>query len=92
VFLAIEMMQEMFVNMNPSILHELQKYHPQAFAKFVECKHSFMYKMFVDNIQRGIKAALFRLRYQYRINRADALRNCYDGNSTKPFFRRLNSD
>ncbi len=60
VFLAIEMMQEMFVNMNPSILHELQKYHPKAFAKFVEHKHSFMYKVFVDNIQRGINEELFR--------------------------------
>ncbi len=60
VFLAIEMMQEMFANMNPSILHELQKYHPKAFAKFTEHKHSFMYKVFVDNIQRGIREELFR--------------------------------
>jgi AcrR family transcriptional regulator len=60
VFLAIEMMQDMFANMNPSILHELQKYHPKAFDKFTEHKHSFMYKVFVDNIQRGIKEELFR--------------------------------
>jgi AcrR family transcriptional regulator len=60
VFLAIEMMQEMFVDMNPSILHELQKYHPTAFEKFIQHKHSFMYKIFVENIQRGLQEELFR--------------------------------
>lgn len=60
VFLAIEMMQEMFVDMNPSVLFELQKYHPKAFDKFLQHKHTFMYKVFVENIQRGIKEELFR--------------------------------
>lgn len=60
VFLAIEMMQEMFRDMNPSILYELQKYHSRAFEKFLQHKHTFMYKVFVENIERGIKEELFR--------------------------------
>jgi TetR/AcrR family transcriptional regulator, cholesterol catabolism regulator len=60
VFLAIEMMQEMFRDMNPSILYELQKYHSKAFEKFLQHKHTFMYKVFVENIERGIKEELFR--------------------------------
>ena len=60
VFLAIEMMQEMFMDMNPSVLFELQKYHPKAFEKFLQHKHTFMYKVFVENIQRGITEELFR--------------------------------
>ena len=60
VFLAIEMMQEMFQNMNPSILFELEKYYPKAFEKFKEHKYSFLYKVLRENIERGIGEELYR--------------------------------
>ena len=60
VFLAIEMMQEMFQNMNPSILFELEKYYPKAFEKFKEHKYSFLYKVLKENIERGIAEELYR--------------------------------
>lgn len=60
VFLAIEMMQEMFQDMNPSILFELEKYYPKAFAKFKEHKYSFLYKVLKENVARGIKEELYR--------------------------------
>jgi TetR/AcrR family transcriptional regulator, cholesterol catabolism regulator len=60
VFLAIEMMQEMFQNMNPSILFELEKYYPKSFEKFLQHKYSFLYKILTDNIERGIAEELYR--------------------------------
>ena len=60
VFLGIEMMQEMFQNMNPSILFELEKYYPKSFEKFLLHKYSFLYKVLKENLQRGIAEELYR--------------------------------
>lgn len=60
VFLAMEMMQEMFENMNPSILYDLEKFHPRAFEKFREHKYNFLYNVLKENMERGVKEELFR--------------------------------
>ena len=60
VFLAIDMMQEMFQDMNPSVLFELEKYYPSAFEKFTQHKYSFLYKVLKENIERGITEELYR--------------------------------
>lgn len=60
VFLAIDMMQEMFQNMNPTILFELEKYYPKSFEKFKQHKYSFLYKVLKENIERGISEELYR--------------------------------
>jgi TetR/AcrR family transcriptional regulator, cholesterol catabolism regulator len=60
VFLAIDMMQEMFQNMNPGILFELEKYYPVSFEKFKQHKYSFLYKVLKENLQRGISEELYR--------------------------------
>lgn len=60
VFLAIDMMQEMFQNMNPVILFELEKYYPKSFEKFKQHKYSFLYKVLKENIERGIAEELYR--------------------------------
>ncbi|MEI9955780.1 MAG: TetR/AcrR family transcriptional regulator [Ferruginibacter sp.] len=60
IFLAMDMMQEMFQNMNPAILHELEKYYPVSFEKFKQHKYSFLYKVMTENIQRGIAEELYR--------------------------------
>lgn len=61
VFLAIDMMQEMFQNMNPTILFELEKYYPQSFEKFKQHKYSFLYKVLKENLERGIAEELYRV-------------------------------
>jgi len=61
VFLAIDMMQEMFQNMNPTILFELEKYYPASFEKFKQHKYSFLYKVLKENIERGIAEELYRI-------------------------------
>jgi AcrR family transcriptional regulator len=59
-FLALDMTQEMITKMNPSILYDLEKYHPKAFTKFSEHKNKFLYKIIKDNLERGIEEELYR--------------------------------
>src|SRR5215204_4073533 len=59
-FLAFDMTQEMFAEMNPAVLYDLQKYHPAAFKKFHEFKYTFLYNVITNNLQRGIKEELYR--------------------------------
>ncbi|MEO6220560.1 MAG: TetR/AcrR family transcriptional regulator [Ginsengibacter sp.] len=60
VFLAMEMVEEMFENMNPTILFDLERNHPQTFNKFQHHKHSFLFMVIRENIERGKKEELYR--------------------------------
>ncbi len=60
VFLAMEMIQDMFSNFNPSILFDMQRNHPNTFEKFSKHKNSFVFQVVKDNVKRGIKEELFR--------------------------------
>lgn len=59
-FLAFDMTQEMFANMNPVVLYEMEKYHPTAFKKFHEFKYGFLYKVIYSNLEKGIGEELYR--------------------------------
>jgi AcrR family transcriptional regulator len=60
VFLAMEMIEEMFENMNPAILYDLERNHPQTFKKFLHHKHSFLFMVIKENIERGKREELYR--------------------------------
>lgn len=60
VFLAFDMISEMFANMNPSVLYDMEKYHPGTYKKFKDYKNVFLYQMIRNNIERGIAAELYR--------------------------------
>ncbi len=60
VFLAMEMVKEMFENMNPSILYDLEKNHPDSFQKFLQHKNKYLYQVLKENIEKGIKEELYR--------------------------------
>jgi TetR/AcrR family transcriptional regulator, cholesterol catabolism regulator len=60
VFLAMEMVVEMFRTMNPSIIHDIQKYHPMAFAVFQKHKNEYVYDVMRDNLSKGIREELYR--------------------------------
>ncbi|MDQ3278548.1 MAG: TetR/AcrR family transcriptional regulator, partial [Bacteroidota bacterium] len=59
-FLAFDMTQEMFANMNPVVIYEMEKYHPSAYKKFQEFKYGFLYKVISGNLQRGISEEVYR--------------------------------
>ena len=60
VFMAFDMVQEMFSNMNISVLHDMEKYHPACYKKYLEYKNGFMYQMIRSNIERGMKEEVYR--------------------------------
>lgn len=60
VFLAFDRVQEMFANMNPAILFDMEKYHPDTFKRFREYQTGFLYSMIKANLERGVKEGLYR--------------------------------
>ena len=60
IFLVMEMMAEMFKSMNPSILYDMQKYHPAAFSKFQKHRNEYLFNVCTQNLERGIKEELYR--------------------------------
>jgi len=60
IFLVMDMMVEMFKTMNPSILFDMQKYHPAAFRKFQLHRNEYLYNVCKQNLERGIKEELYR--------------------------------
>jgi len=60
IFKVMEFVDVMFRNMNPSMLYDLEKYHPGGYRKFLEHKNKFLYEMIKKNIERGIKEELYR--------------------------------
>lgn len=60
IFLTMERIIEQFRNMNPMILYDLQKFHFDAFQKFLKYKNDFLGDVIRKNIDRGIREELFR--------------------------------
>ena len=60
VFKAMDMVEMMFRNLNPSILYDLQKYHPKAFARFLKHKNDYLYSVIHSNLERGIAEEFYR--------------------------------
>jgi len=60
VFLSFDIMEEMLKTMNPSVLFDMQKYHPSAYKKFEDFKNGFLYKIIKSNLERGVKEELYR--------------------------------
>ncbi|MEO5984772.1 MAG: TetR/AcrR family transcriptional regulator [Ferruginibacter sp.] len=59
-FLAKDMLTEIFKSMNPSVLFDLQKFHPETFSIFLKHKNEFILSMMRQNILRGISEDLYR--------------------------------
>jgi len=59
-FLCSDTVQEMFANMNPAILFDMQRYHPVVFKEFENYKKNYVHAMIKSNIQRGIAEGLYR--------------------------------
>jgi len=60
IFLAMDMVQAMLSSINPNLLYDLEKYHPQAFNKFKEHHNQFLYHVLKNNLERGIEEKVYR--------------------------------
>ena len=49
-----------FEGMNPSLLFDLQKYHPKAWGAWVNHKNKFIRESVVSNLKQGIEEGYFR--------------------------------
>jgi TetR/AcrR family transcriptional regulator, cholesterol catabolism regulator len=67
IFMAIDDMQDMLKQLNTSIVHDIQKYHPKSFQKLNEHKQEFFYKIIKDNLECGIQEGLYRPEIQVDI-------------------------
>lgn len=59
-FMALDMMQEMMSQMNPVVLFDLQKYHPEVYRKFYEHKNGFLFDVIRTNLEKGIREEYYR--------------------------------
>ena len=60
VLFSMELLEEMFENMNPTILFDLERNHPQTFKKFLHHKYSYLLEIIKQNIEKGISEELYR--------------------------------
>ncbi|MEO6723498.1 MAG: TetR/AcrR family transcriptional regulator [Ferruginibacter sp.] len=60
IFMAMEMVVEIFGPMNPSLLFDMEKYHPKSFSMFQKHKNDYLYSIIRENMQRGIREDLYR--------------------------------
>ncbi len=60
VFLAMEMMQGMFANMNNSILFDLERSHAETYKKFKDFKYQYLLNILRENIERGKAEQVYR--------------------------------
>ena len=66
-FRAMEMVEQMFRTMNPSVLFDLKKYHPGAFSILEKHKNDYLFNIIRSNLQRGISEGLYRPEIQVDI-------------------------
>jgi hypothetical protein len=60
IFISMEMMTNEMAETNPIVVHDLKKFYPDAFRKFVSFKSAFYYNIIADNLKRGIKENLYK--------------------------------
>ena len=60
IFLSMDIADQIFRNMHPSVIFDMQKYHPQAFSRFLKHKNEYLYSIVFKNLERGIKEDLYR--------------------------------
>lgn len=60
IFMAMDMVLDIFSRMNPALIFDMEKYHPKAFKKYNDHKEKFLYTMVKENLEAGISEGLYR--------------------------------
>lgn len=60
IFRIMEHLQLIFRSMNPSLLYEIEKYHPQAWTNFTNYKKNCIHHSIAENLRKGIEQGLYR--------------------------------
>ncbi len=59
-FLITLCLRKHVFKINPTLLHDLQKYHAEAWSYFLDFKNSYVRGYMEDKIRRGVKEGFFR--------------------------------
>ena len=59
-FITMEQIQLQLSNMNPILLHDMQKFHPSAYQQFRKHKDVFLFELIRANLQWGIEEGYYR--------------------------------
>jgi hypothetical protein len=54
------MVMEMLKMMNPTLMFDLQKYHPSAYRKISDHKNKFLYQLIRENLEQGVAEGYYR--------------------------------
>lgn len=60
IFLTMEVTLEQFRDLNPVVLHDMEKFHFDSYQRINRHKQDFLLKIISDNIDRGIREGLYR--------------------------------
>ena len=60
IFLSMRMVEGQFRNLNPIVMHDLQKFHLKAWGLISEHKDKFVLQLIRSNIERGKREGLYR--------------------------------
>jgi pheromone shutdown protein TraB len=56
----MDFIREIFSDMNPTMMHDLEKFHPQSYKIFLDHKNKYLYQMIRANLERGLQEELYR--------------------------------
>lgn len=59
-FQTMNMLRQMFAGIHPTVIFDIQKFHPKTWQLIQNNKSEFMLERIIDNLNRGIKEKLFR--------------------------------
>jgi len=59
-FMILQDIQQMFKNMNPMTMNELEKYYPEAYKRIQNHKTEFMHRIIKTNLVKGIEEGVYR--------------------------------
>jgi AcrR family transcriptional regulator len=60
IFMMLKPFKELFESMNPRMLLDLRKFHPQSWEEFMKFKKTALMETVIANMKRGIKEDLYR--------------------------------
>lgn len=60
IFQVMDFIKNMFTNMNPAMVFDLNRFHPKAYKLFLNYKNQYLYQMIKDNLERGVREGLYR--------------------------------
>jgi AcrR family transcriptional regulator len=59
-FQAMDFVQQIFSDMNPAMMYDLEKFYPQSYKVFLDHKNKYLYDVIRENLKRGIAEELYR--------------------------------